>query len=88
MTQLSVEPFLLDSVSLSKAKAMKIERTKNEVIIRIPSSVNVDDLQDLADLIEYKEISKDSKATQKEVDELVSNIKRGRWERTKGNLGL
>jgi len=67
---------------------MKIERTKSEVILRIPVSVNVDDLQDLADLIEYKHIFKDSKATQKEVNELVSNIKKGRWEKTKGNLGL
>ncbi len=67
---------------------MKIERTKNEVVIRIPASVNVDDLQDLADLIEYKEISSKSKATQKEVDDLVSDIKRGRWEKTKTKLGL
>lgn len=67
---------------------MKIERTKNEVVIRIPASVNVDDLQDLADLIEYKEISTKSKATQKDVDDLVSDIKRGRWEKTKTKLGL
>jgi hypothetical protein len=67
---------------------MKIERTKNEVVIRIPASINVDDLQDLADLIEYKEISSKSKATQKDVDDLVSDIKRGRWEKTKTKLGL
>lgn len=67
---------------------MKIERTKNEVVIRIPASINVDDLQDLADLIEYKEISTKSKATQKDVDDLVSDIKRGRWEKTKTKLGL
>ncbi len=67
---------------------MKIERTKSEVIIRIPASVNADDLQDLADLIQYKEISKKSKATQKEVDDLVGDIKIGRWEKTKAKLGL
>lgn len=67
---------------------MKIERTKNEVIIRIPAAVNVDDLQDLADLIEYKEIASKSKATQQNVDELVSDIKRGRWEKTKSKLDL
>jgi hypothetical protein len=67
---------------------MKIERTKNEVIIRVPASVNVDDLQDLTDLIEYKEISRKSKATQEEVDNLVSDIKRGSWEKTKSKLGL
>jgi len=67
---------------------MKIERTKNEVVIRIPASINVDDLQDLADLIEYKEISSKSKATQKDVDDLVSDIKRGRWGKPKTKLGL
>jgi hypothetical protein len=67
---------------------MKIERTKNEVIIRVPASVNVDDLQDLTDLIEYKEISRKSKATQEEVDNLVSDIKEGRWEKTKAKLDL
>ena len=67
---------------------MKIERTKNEIIIRVSSSVNLDDLQDLTDLIEYKEISKKSSASQKEVDNLVSDIKRGRWEKTKSKLGL
>ena len=67
---------------------MKIERTKNEIVICIPASINVDDLKDLADLIEYKEISTKSKATQKDVDDLVSDIKRGRWEKTKTKLGL
>ena len=67
---------------------MKIERTKNEIIIRVSSSVNLDDLQDLTDFIEYKEISKKSSASQKEVDNLVSDIKRGRWEKTKSKLGL
>lgn len=67
---------------------MKIERTKKEVIIRIPASVNVDDMQDLTDLLRYKEISSKSQATQEDVDNLVSDIKRGRWEKTKNKLGL
>ncbi|REG84734.1 hypothetical protein [Algoriphagus antarcticus] len=67
---------------------MKIERTKNEVIITIPAAVNIDDLQDLADLIEYKQIASRSKATQLNVDDLVSDIKRGRWEKTKSKLDL
>jgi hypothetical protein len=37
---------------------MKIERTKNEIIFRLPNSVDMDDLQDLTDLFEYKEIVK------------------------------
>ncbi len=67
---------------------MKIERTKTEVIFRIPASVNVDDMQDIADLLEFKELSKKSKASQKQVDNLVNTIKKGRWEKTKEKLGL
>ncbi len=67
---------------------MIIERTKDEIIFRVPASVNVDDLQDIADLIEFKEISKKSAAKQKDVDNLVSSIKTGRWAKTKAKLSL
>ncbi len=67
---------------------MIIERTKNEVIFRLSSKVNVDDLQDIADLFEFKEISGKSKATQNQVDKLVNTIKKGRWAKTKEKLGL
>ncbi len=62
---------------------MIIERTKNEIVFRFPKSMKLDDLQDLTDLFEYKELTKKSKATQKEVDELVKVIKKGRWKKSK-----
>jgi hypothetical protein len=65
---------------------MIIERTKNEIIFRFPKNMNLDDLQDLTDLFEYKEIAKKSKASQKDVDSLVKIIKKGRWESTKRQL--
>lgn len=67
---------------------MIIERTKNEIIFRLPYNVNIDDLQDLTDLFEYKEITKNSMATQQNVDILVKNIKKGRWAKTKQQLDL
>lgn len=67
---------------------MIIERTKDEVIFRLPGNINVDDLQDLADLFEFKEISKKSKATQQDVDDLVKTIKKGRWAKTKVKVDL
>jgi hypothetical protein len=67
---------------------MRIESTKNEVIIKLSGNLNIDDLQDLADFFEFKENSKKSKATQKDVDVLVKTIKKGRWEKTKNELGL
>lgn len=65
---------------------MIIERTSNEIIFRFPKNMDLDDLQDLTDLFEYKELTKNSKATQSEVDNLVKKIKKGRWEKTKLNI--
>ena len=44
---------------------MIIERTKNEIVFRFPKSMKLDDLQDLTDLFEYKELTKKSNATKK-----------------------
>jgi hypothetical protein len=67
---------------------MIIERTLKEVIFRLPSSTRLEDLQDIANLFVFKEIARKSKATQKDVDDLVKKIKKGRWAKTKGKLGL
>jgi len=48
--------------------------------------MKLDDLQDLTDLFEFKELTKKSNATQKEVDDLVKVIKKGRWKKTKQQL--
>ena len=65
---------------------MIIERTPNEIIFRFPRNMKLDDLQDLTDLFEYKELTKKSNTSQKDVDDLVKTIKKGRWERTKQQL--
>ena len=67
---------------------MIIERTPKEVIFRLPSSTKLEDLQDIADLFTFQKISAKSKATQKQVDDLVKKIKKGRWNKTKQKIGL
>ena len=67
---------------------MIIERTSEEIIFRLPSSIKIEDLQDIANLFTFKEISRNSQATQKDVDDLVKVIKKGRWVKTKQKLGL
>ncbi len=71
-----------------KTISMVIERTKKEVIIRLPGNFNVDDLQDMADWLAFKELASKSKAVQKDVDDLVRKIKKGRWAKTKAKLDL
>ena len=58
---------------------MKIERTSNEVIIRLPSYVDTDGLQRLVDYLTYKEATAKSKAKQSDVDALAKEAKVGWW---------
>jgi hypothetical protein len=44
---------------------MIIERTKKEVVIRIPANVNTDDLQDFVNYVPYKELTSKFKVLQK-----------------------
>ena len=67
---------------------MIIERTSKEVVFRLPSSTKLEVLQEIANLFSFKEISRKSKASQKDVDGLVKKIKKGRWANTKRKLGL
>ena len=62
---------------------MLIERTSQEVIIRIPASVDTTGLQRLIDYLTYKEATSNSKATQKQVDQLATDVKKGWWKRNR-----
>ena len=65
---------------------MIIERTLNEIIIRLPGDMNIDELQDMTDWLQYKEATRNSKAKQSDVDALVNQIKKGRWNKRKESL--
>ena len=67
---------------------MIVERNKDEIIFRLPASTDIDELQDFADFLEFFEISRNSKASQIQVDELVNTIKKNRWEKTKKKTGI
>jgi hypothetical protein len=65
---------------------MLIERTDNEVIIRLPSYVDTTGLQRLVDYLSYKEATSQSKATQAEIDELAKEVKKGWWDKNRNRL--
>ena len=58
---------------------MTIERTSDEIIIRLPVSVGIDGLQRLIDYLTYREATTHSQATQADVDELAQEAKAGWW---------
>lgn len=65
---------------------MRIERINNEIIIRLPGDMNIDELQDMTDWFQYMETTRKSKAKQADVDALVNQIKKGRWNKRKSML--
>jgi thioredoxin-related protein len=62
---------------------MVIERTKKEVIIRLPSYIDTEGLQNLINYLTYKEATDKSQAKQEDVDKLVKDIKKGWWSRNR-----
>ncbi|MEP7197786.1 MAG: hypothetical protein ABI851_14800 [Saprospiraceae bacterium] len=60
---------------------MIIERTKKEIIIKLPVSVDIEELQDFLDYARYKELTTTFKAPQKEVDKLASEINKDWWNK-------
>lgn len=65
---------------------MIVERNSKEVIIRLPASVNTDDLQDFIDYARYKELTSKSEATQDEIDQLASDINKSWWQENRKRL--
>ncbi|HUZ57901.1 MAG TPA: hypothetical protein VMU83_03895 [Hanamia sp.] len=65
---------------------MLVERTSKEVIIRLPASVDSEDLQDLLNYARYKELTSDFKVDQKEVDKLADQINAKWWSKNRTKL--
>jgi len=65
---------------------MVIERTSKEVIIRLPSYVDTDGLQRLVDYLTYKEATAKSKAKQRDVDALATEVKKGWWVKNRSRF--
>lgn len=62
---------------------MIVERTSDEIIIKLPSNVDIEGLQDILDYLQYKEAIADSTAVQEDVDRLVRKVKKG-WSEKYG----
>jgi hypothetical protein len=60
---------------------MTVERTGKEIIIRIPSSMDTTELQDLLNFIRYKELTGKSRVKQSQVDKLASDINKKWWRK-------
>jgi hypothetical protein len=69
-----------------KYNDMIIERTANEVIIRLPSYVDTNGLQRFVDYLTYKEATALSEAKQSDVDSLAKEVKAGWWAKNRSRF--
>ncbi len=65
---------------------MLVERTNKETIIRLPASVDTEDLQDFLNYARYKELTSNFKVEQKEVDKLADRINFKWWTKNRKKL--
>ena len=62
---------------------MTIQRLDNQIIITLPASSDLEGVQRLINYLLYKEATRDSKATQEEVDQLAREVNKLWWEENK-----
>ena len=62
---------------------MTIERTASEIIIKIPATVEMEEIQRLLDYLDYKAAASASKAKQEDIDQLAREVNKSWWENNK-----
>jgi len=62
---------------------MTMERANNEIIIRLPDTVDVEHVQRLINYLIYQEATSKSEAKQEDIDALARDANRGCWEGNK-----
>ncbi|MEP7229321.1 MAG: hypothetical protein ABI691_03665 [Ginsengibacter sp.] len=65
---------------------MLVERTAKEVIIRLPATVDAEDLQEFLNYARYKELTAGFAVPQSEVDKLATEINTKYWAKNKSKL--
>ena len=66
---------------------MILERTKDEILVRLPAYVDLTELQNMLDYLQYKELTAKSKAKQTDVDELSQAVNRSIMNKVKIQRG-
>ncbi|OYT13358.1 MAG: hypothetical protein B6I19_05505 [Bacteroidetes bacterium 4572_114] len=67
---------------------MIVERLDNEILVRFSTGIDTAKIQTILDYLRYEELTSKSDATENDLNKLLKQIKKGRWNRTKKELGL
>ncbi len=65
---------------------MTIERTADEIIVKLPTNVNIEEIQRFLDYLRYKEIVAKSTATQEDADKLAREVNKSWWDKNKNRF--
>lgn len=67
---------------------MIVERENDEILVRFSAGTKASKIQSMLDYLRYEELTSKSKATEKDVENLVKEAKSDRWEKIKKEIGL
>jgi hypothetical protein len=67
---------------------MILERTKDEILIRLPANIDVSELQTMLDYLQYLELTANSSATETDVESLAESTNKSMWQKVKETRGL
>lgn len=65
---------------------MQIEKTNNEILIRVSSGTDLIGLQRILDYLKFREIASKSRASQEQIDTLSSETKSSWWKKNKSRF--
>jgi len=67
---------------------MVVERSDSEILIKISSNISERKFQSILQYLRYEELTSESNATEEQIDELISDAKKGRWEKIKKEISM
>jgi len=67
---------------------MKVERQNNEILVRFSAGTKTSRIQAILDYLRYEELTSKSTASEDDINELLKEVKKGRWGRTKKKLEI
>ena len=67
---------------------MLVERRNNEILVRFSAGIKTSRIQTILDYLRIEELTSKSSASEEDFDESLKDVKKGRWDRTKEELGL
>jgi mannitol-specific phosphotransferase system IIBC component len=83
-------PLFIDATKIDYLRTnnhiMVVERTENEIIVRLSPSVKIEDLQDFLDYARYKELTANVQVEQDEIDKMAAEINKNWWTENRDKL--